>query len=68
MKKIHYKTHPLKISYLRRALLFIFLIRASFKIEKVCKISMFFLDRYINNYYSKKNFIFKIKYQKKNIL
>ena len=68
MKEIHYKTRLLKIGYLRRALSFIFLIKASLRIETLYKIFMFFLDRGINNYDSKNNLIFKIKYQKKNIL
>ena len=68
MKEIHYKTHLLKIGYLRRALSFIFLIKASLRIETLYKIFMFFLDRGINNYDSKNNLNFKIKYQKKNIL
>lgn len=66
MEEIHYKTHLLKIGYFRRVLSFIFLLRASLRIETVYKKFMFFLDRGINNCDSKNNFIFKIKYQKKN--
>ena len=68
MEEIHYKTHLLKIGYLRRELSFIFFIIASLRIEKVYKIFMFLLDCDINNYDSKNNLFFKIKYQKKNIL
>lgn len=68
MEEIYYKNHFFKICYLRRVLLFIFLVRASLRIETFYEKFMFFLDRCINNCDSKNNFIFKIKYQKKNIL
>ena len=63
MEEIYYKNHFFKICYLRRVLLFIFLVRASLRIETLYEKFMFFLDRCINNC-DVKIILFLIKYQK----
>ena len=72
MEEIYYKNHFFKICYLRKELLFIFLVRASLRIETLYEKFMFFLDRCINNCDSKKIILFlrlnikrKISYEKK---